>query len=645
MKNRNIPVILLSALSLMVVIVLVWFLTRDGTDRGIVRNTGDTGGSHRDVNNEILGDSPVVGPEAKDRLAPTGAEGVGDDEATLAGEADTVRVRGTITVVDAESEEHGREDGSLLLVLWEDEDWARCHEVTVKSGSWSAEISLDVKRLGFRKPVLGGRIAMFENEEGLGAGLPIPESRFFELETRWCPDSVLYVKARDTGMDLARIEAIREREGVWRYALHPGSGEDGRVTLDLLSSPILLNERDPGDLRESLRTYFVRSPGYAWGRIGIDMTHGGDYRLDLERGGDLVVKLRGGMPEDPARLRIRNLDRDEIAYDGELGGKADWVIESLTLGHHRVSVEVGEIWENPLVLGSAEVTVQADRRSEVILDLDETPDLHMAPLKGILIAPKTLEVDSLHITFDLEGPALDERSERFTLFRRDMRIRSEDQDRTILEWDAGPVQTGRYALSLSVLGIGMEVDVTETGATDVVLEIPLLVPMTIAVVEKGTTRRLTPESLTFSAGGGIESVEPGDEGQFTFMAPLGVIELFVTCEEYEVVIREVRVIPGMAPMIIEMKRACGVRILLKDGEHSVFPESLWDAISVEPENGTGELSGLMSAQHSMTVTVSEPGRYRVRIENIKGYRAIEDLVIDVPPETILFREIRLEREK
>ena len=86
---------------------------------------------------------------------------------------------------------------------------------------------------------------------------------------------------------------------------HPGpAAERAR---DLGASPV---EIPPSDAPHHFlsaripRTLYARSPGYAWGRIVIDVKLGGDRLLLLDPAGDLEVVLIGEVTDPGAKLRL-----------------------------------------------------------------------------------------------------------------------------------------------------------------------------------------------------------------------------------------------------------------------------------------------------------------------------------------------------
>ena len=105
----------------------------------------------------------------------------------------------------------------------------------------------------------------------------------------------------------------------------------------------------PTNLR---KTCFVFSPGYAWGRIQLDLSRGGERVIELGPGGGLDVFLLGDRSQADAVLRLRPLDeadsmpfmeldlmaRDRLAVDGlPVGAK---VVDQVPEADGRVRVRV-----------------------------------------------------------------------------------------------------------------------------------------------------------------------------------------------------------------------------------------------------------------------------------------------------------------
>ena len=109
---------------------------------------------------------------------------------------------------------------------------------------------------------------------------PVPADRFLAVEARWPARSVLVVEARETGLQLDEVQLVGDLPLSRRRGTAPRSIS---ILGSCSTSSVALRSRWPAwapAIRSEL-TLFARSPGYAWGRIEIDLSIGGERLLTL----------------------------------------------------------------------------------------------------------------------------------------------------------------------------------------------------------------------------------------------------------------------------------------------------------------------------------------------------------------------------
>ena len=352
-----------------------------------------------------------------------------------------IPIEGTLTVLDLEGNEHANESGVFELVLWV-KNTGDIHEVTVRNGKWTAEAPPSVQ-LGVQGFRLGGRPAYVDEDR-----VPVPGDGTLHIRARWAPVARLRVKAADTGADLTGIEVVSGRDFDVGDQDHPGPCSPEDVVLADARSPIEFGHEEE-DVKAGTRKYWVRAPGYAWGRIAIDHRSGGERVLVLEPAAGVEVSLAGLRPGSRAVVRLReciegareerrsllqelrralgkvegvseaSLDAADVDLEEKLAGveltpmardilekmedlnterfvveaapDADGSarIEGVAPGRYRLTVEIGSRWRKPAALAEAVVDLGAGEIERVSLALKEPPARPSpVPVAGTLRVPE-----------------------------------------------------------------------------------------------------------------------------------------------------------------------------------------------------------------------------------------------------------------
>lgn len=149
----------------------------------------------------------------------------------------------------------------------------------------------------------------------------------------------LVVRGADTGKDLRHIE-VRRMPDRNRISVSPADVGDVAALRDLLRReleeraepvdpesglPVVSGAASPVRIqpREGRAEYYVRSPGYSWGRLETELTAGGEAILVLEPAATLEALLDGEIPEGAvAYLRIYDMSEaaEFLAAIDRVGG-------------------------------------------------------------------------------------------------------------------------------------------------------------------------------------------------------------------------------------------------------------------------------------------------------------------------------------
>ncbi len=178
----------------------------------------------------------------------------------------------------------------------------------------------------------------------------------------------LRVRDRISGRELAPVLVADVQGRDDSELVHPGAaGEDAA---NLGPSPVRLPPAEGESPRA--RVLRVRSPGFGWARIELDLEHdqkhGSERILLLDPAGELEIALAGAVPTTPTRLVLRGGSETPFFEQELVLGVDSLVVEALVAGRYRVTVESGD--ENdPQRLGEARADVVAGRRAQLRLVL------------------------------------------------------------------------------------------------------------------------------------------------------------------------------------------------------------------------------------------------------------------------------------
>ena len=522
---------------------------------------------------------------------------------------------GTVVVVDSGGAEYSRESGTLDLVLWRGAIGLR-HDVAVEEGRWTTRIPGGVL-LGVSSARLRNRIAAIDHGKA-----PVPESGFLALRARWVSPLVLRV-TDEAGSDLREIEIVRRKHGsnVDARLVHPGAATAWRAVRSAVASPI---EFPPST---TTATYWVRAPGYAWQRMQLYHRSGGEFRLRLQRAGRLEIAIPGPAARNGAVLRLRGA--------GVTTGPPVAVVavdrrELLSLDHlppnrYTVSAELGP-WSAPRRLAFAETEVVAGATVRVSLVPESRRSAPPLPLAGSLVVPPTWGIAKPIVGLQAKG-------------NRSRQIKASRLASTEWRWDAGQVVPGPHTVTIRLSPDASQwfefrLNVNEGGDRSARLVIPEPADVILTTVDEVSGQPVVVQGLEWhvSVRSGVVSgshwaVRRERDGLFRFRAPVGRLRILLNDPRYAVSrLTEPALRPGRNPRKLLLRPRPGIRITFRDGETIVPAET---DVTVEALDGGPTRGFVVSDGTRMTVFVPGPGRYRLKIGKIAGYRTIAPQTVQV----------------
>ncbi len=397
-------------------------------------------------------------------------------------------------------------------------------------------------------------------------------------------------------------------------------------------------------------TYEIRAPGYAWHRLDIDPTRGGERELVLLAGGDLTVKVRGRR-RGGNWLRVRDGEGCPITERRP----PPTIVRGLPPGSHRVTIESGEPDRNPLVHASGTALIQAGEMTTAWLQAAEEPAAVPVPMAGTLVVPEAwgLEEIDLVITF-LDRPVGPER--RPLVIRRE-RLAPVKGERGTWRWDAGRVQPGLYHLRVEPSGLGAYLMIPAWGNPELRVEIPPPGELTLRLLDGATDHPIDGKYLCWflprppgersmedigrsSKREGV-LVRAAARGLFRFRAPEGEIHVWAQAgPRYPSRHERVMVAKGQSSATLRLMRRTAVAVRLLDRGEPLPCEVRWNISARSPQGGgpTGSTGRLGDAR---MLDLPAPGRYAISIQRLEGHPTPPVTWIDVSEGEIVELELEL----
>jgi len=562
-------------------------------------------------------------------------------------------LHGRVVVVDERGEEHAAESGRLTLIVERDGNETARQEVEFQDGGFSLPHEsgawLVVSAL-----VAGGRGALLPHPERI-----VPEGELL-VRGRWLPRGRLRVLDADLRLELDGIE-VRCAEG-WRANpewTHPGGDSRLETVIAGGTSPVELPER-------LISTpYWVHAPGHAWTRVDFDHHAGGERTVLLDaRRGALEAVIDGPLPAD-AFVRLypaaeaAAAGSDPVARRARVEGLWSFTAclavrvqggvaraEDFAPGTYVAALETGE-YEERRVLDVENVEIVDGGLARVRLVADDPSALPRTHLVGTVRVPEGLALaDCTLVLTRLEGGETP-----FLCALASLPAVSED-GRT-LAFDAGERRTGSYTTSISRVQHRELHEVPRAGGvSEIHVEIPTLVEVTVEVTDADTGALLEPERLQWADGEvdwfdqtTLASVVRGEDGTYRFVAPQGPVRLFAKQPGYREESLELDLVPPRTEARLELRRVPGIRVEFHEGQATLpVGHEILLAIEVLDRDGNRAWTQGTATDSTLEVELEHPGRYRVVFPPVAGFRPVEDRTVDVEAGAQAVVVVQAERE-
>ncbi|MCC7012655.1 MAG: hypothetical protein IT454_08855 [Planctomycetes bacterium] len=541
-------------------------------------------------------------------------------------------LRGTYREFDPWGRDRAVETGSFRLT---DE---REHPVTiaVERGEWSAEV------LGSAFEI--GECTLAGDQAQLHAAAPFfrcEPGRELELVVLRRRPLRLRVVDADDGHELSRVAIARnlERRVAGRW---PGPASSRLLLVSDASSPLELDAFQP-QLRD--QSIFVGARGYAWASHHISGTTGGERWIALRRGGDLNVAIEGADVPSDAVVRVFLERAPDSLIAVAPAASRELVIDALAPETYLVRLDVGELTWNSFALASERTTVVAGAQARAVLVVAALDPARRVRVEGHLVLSGWSVPQSMRL-YRKEPPRPGGADDYQAVIER---IESE-RDRC--SWSVDSLEPGSYDVYLAPTSVHLELEVGPDGARDVELRLPERSIARVKLVDGDRGGLAELDRLgwidfyePWRRGGAIALLQrlPGSEW-FEFYAPAHEIALWLNAEGYAFQRVPWKLAPGTNERELAVHRACGLHVTLLDDAE---PRSLDPDWKLELRELDGRVCGyanpMVADEVQWVVAAPGPGRYRVHLEGLVGFRAVAPIEVEVRPERFDPLVIELER--
>lgn len=533
--------------------------------------------------------------------------------------------------------------GFIRLVLWDDKNDGKVVELPVNEGLFALD-PLGAQRAVAFDVELASRDAVLANP-----GENLLHKQPLVVLAGWPKRTTLSVTSAESGEHLTEITVLCASDAGGSPTQHPGQYEDSARILVNGVSPVQIHPTGRA-LRRGLTSYYVHSPGYAWGRIEIATGAGGEREIKLFPGGGLSLQVLGPPPRGRERLLLvaGKGEASMVAFEAELTlarngpGKPEQVrapvhVEGLLPGTYQARVVENHTGSRSLMRGEVQAIVAEGELRYYDLPLRRRPQRVRASLAGTVAVPLEWEATDLVVTASLIDPSLD-RPEwtTYSTVQKDMRRQPGGEWQFVFE----SIALGDYELGVRFGGEPPEVEllfdvhVDIGGVNDFAVAVPRPAQVSVSLFDKMTGMGIDNAIVSWRQAGSRGDVLRADgaaestrkDGRFLFRAPVGEVFLEAFAAERAALEELVTLYPGPNEFSFGMLPGCKVAFEFLDGDTAI-PADAW---LPEPDHLDGEGRLLtLGRDHKgrLTVTLDEPGQYQFEPPALAGYMPIDDLVV------------------
>jgi len=541
-----------------------------------------------------------------------------------------------VLLVEESGLKRGDLDGSIELQLQLSGEDRRV-ERDVEGGAFEVELK-DGDQFSVSGLTLDGRRAVPDEPY-----VDYPKSaEVLVVRVLWAPVVRLDVLDAATGAHLSDVTLLRGEGPNVGGARHPGIDATRNVVFDSASSPLELRI-EAEDRYSPDVSYFVGSPGMAWGTIHLDLTHDGQREVRLMAGGGLTIAITGVLPAGKAELRLREIGVDGVVPAVKFAARVDsrTEIDGLAPGTYRATIEMGSWYQMPLVLAEAEVVVEAGQRNLVELNVSPPPAPDTATLFGTITVPSAWEFTDFQIVAHPDDEHVARSGARHLVKRSEME--SVSWSDATWAFDFGELPTGGYTIEFRSGSkhwgplYGMHHELEPEALVGVHFEIPPPVAVEIHIVRADTGEPAGIERMHWRSdvsgvhwsGALINATLAPETDHFEFLAPSGKLRIGCFGDGFTPIDEQLELTSEHNVFRFEVERDCPLVLFFLDGETPVPPPDNWWPEFRHLEGDGEALYTAFGSSTGLEIGLSAPGRYELKIPVLPGFEPVSDQMITV----------------
>ncbi len=601
--------------------------------------------------------SPAQLPDGTERVTaegrPQGAPALPDPSAgspTALPAPNVRRLAGRVSVLDAAGAPLPEASGTFFLAF---AGRARTdtRPVHFERGDWSLalESEHDWTHVEVRVPTVDGLTARLERP--LGEVLFSPEEPL-DLVLRQRPPAVLRVLDAQTGRELDGVCVTGLSSPLLRGATYPGRLANFDCGRPRQPSPVDIDPLQGGGADAFL---FVGAPGYAWRRLTYDFVAGGTRTVHLERGASISIQglFPGAEPRTFVRLyalrakpAFGELDEALWSQPEHKGSPEELICEALLAhgplevrdlapGTYRAALEVGVRPTPAGVLAERSVELVPGAGIRVQLVGEPPSERNTATLAGTVRAPDNGRVlERLPLVF---APEEAEESLARETFRVDARPTGESGPGwREFAWSIAHAPVGRLRIEIPLLGFRASFDLPPGGRDDLRIEVPALAILSVGLAQDSRGPRQGRPMLRWEHGTHADSLfgAPqrvqwlGAMESWRIAVPAGPVRLSVISPGEGYCEHRIELVPGEQELTLRLNPISGLRLRLLEGGTPVDLPPAHD-VRLRPLGPRGRLVYVEGNAFTRTLSVDEPGTYRLELPRVPGYQAIGPTLVEL----------------
>ena len=587
-----------------------------------------------------------------------------------------------------EPQKAAQREESLREALQDTEEEAEAPamvEVSTKPGHQVRGTLMLTDCIGQEIKDLDGRFTVYSSEDG--------ELREFEVEIQrgeyefrlFDPSSLfirdLFIEGRDVALEWSpetmnllgsKTHTLKAREQcevrlVVRDAVSKAHLKDFEIWTDIdIHDPQMLmprfdeliaeNAASPYTLPEvdlnwgSERIYWVRAAGYGWKKALVDHMGTGEYVVDLRPGADLTVIVEGlssgSLNGHNPCLSLWSMETEEIVADWCEDPPFTHRWDGIPPGHYRVLYTLNWHSEDTPVLGSGEVSIQANDVAIVTIE-PVLPELPFGPVSasGTVRAGKYWREKGFSLEFIPIGETERWATERECLYLRDLIPDASDPD--LFRWSTMLSCEGSWQVLVAPCRVHEDFEVSASGTENIEISIEDPAELSLLLKDAQTGEILPSATITYEyvgqsrTQGMVFSRHRFDPATSRHQVgiPAGHVTLKISAQAHQPIEEELRLVPGELKLAYELEPVGGVDLHFYDGLVRSPMNLLVTEIEATPTEGVGEIYEVWV--HS--ITFSEPGTYKVKLSKLPGYLPVETTLV-VPKIGRVTHDVHLIRE-